>query len=148
MSARMRVGDVVVKSRGGGSRRARVVRVWYPPSGVGADRPSPVAELEALAPSVRKGGRSEKVNRWTVALGEDNLPDGWRRSTVEHDWRGGISVADRLPKEFCCNLGCSWLRLPEGVAWLAWQADPVGATLAGAAVAGFAVMWLAREVYW
>jgi hypothetical protein len=64
---RLREGDVLVKKRGGASRRVKVVSVG---------RLSAI--LESLAPRVL-AGRRNAVRTHAVNLGEDGLPEGYRR---------------------------------------------------------------------
>ena len=66
---KLMVGDVLVKKRGGGTRRVQVLRVG---------RLSVV--LESLAKTVQEG-RPTSVRTHAVNMGEDGLPEGYRRET-------------------------------------------------------------------
>lgn len=64
----LKPGDVLVKLRGGARRRVKVLRVH---------RKLGVAMLEDLAPSNRE---TYSVRTHAVNLGQDGLPEGYRRS--------------------------------------------------------------------
>jgi hypothetical protein len=63
----LKPGDVLEKKRGGGTRKARVLRVG---------RLSAI--LEDVAPTNQK--RTSAVKTHAVNLGEDGMPEGYRRA--------------------------------------------------------------------
>jgi len=64
---KLRVGDVLVKMRGGGTRKVRVLRVG-----------KLSAVLEGMSESSKT--RRNEVRTHAVNLGADGLPEGYRRA--------------------------------------------------------------------
>lgn len=67
---KLRVGDVLVKKRGGGGKKVRVLHIQRNNHG----------ERVACLDSEAKGNsKSANARQWWVPLGEDGLPDGYKR---------------------------------------------------------------------
>jgi hypothetical protein len=71
---RLRKGDVLVKKRGGATRRMQVSARWKAEDGWRV-------ELLPLAPSTARRARDKVVSR-VLPLCEDGLPEGYRREVA------------------------------------------------------------------
>lgn len=66
----LRVGDVLEKKRGGGTRKVRVLRLG-----------KLSAVLEGIAPTIQI--RRNSVRTHAVNLDADGMPEGYRKATVK-----------------------------------------------------------------
>jgi hypothetical protein len=66
---RLRKGEVLVKKAGGNGRRVEVARIWRGRTGW-------FVRLDGMANYQRKSGKVQSV---VLPLGEDGLPEGYRR---------------------------------------------------------------------
>lgn len=71
---KLRVGEVLVKKRGGGGKKVRVTSAWHPSQG---STPG-----VWLASDAKHNNRSTNARQWWVPIGEDGLPEGYKRATT------------------------------------------------------------------
>lgn len=73
---KLKVGDVLVKKRGGATKRVKVLWISWDVYGQSRVRE---ALVTSLAPS---NSRDNNARQWWVPLGDDGLPEGYKRAEV------------------------------------------------------------------